>query len=109
MTRLRKSLIPSIDLWPVLFGIIAWILIQDLPKNIVLRIDEEYTGKEGIIKETLEKLLLKRFGVKWKGEIRFGRIGKKSRAHLLAWKIHRGKNRQKVRSLTVGDILKIVG
>jgi len=47
--------------------------------------DEEYTGKNEVIKETLEKLLLKRNGDKWTPTIRFAQIGKHLSASLSAF------------------------
>jgi hypothetical protein len=106
--HLRKTLIPSHDLWAVLFAIVIFLLVSDLGENVILRIDEEYTGKEGVIKEVLEKLLVRKWGKKWEGGIRFGRIGKESEAHKLCWSTHRKKNRQKVRSLKSKEILKLL-
>lgn len=57
-----------------------------------MKIDEEYTGKNEIIEETLTKLYL-RSRRKRIPDIRFVRIGKQSPAHALAWKVHRSKGR----------------
>jgi len=60
--RLRKSLIPRKDLVPILFTTLVFILLDSLdafPNTII--IDEEYTGKEGIIEESLKKLLVDKF------------------------------------------------
>lgn len=67
-------------------------------------IDTEYEGKEGEIKG-----LLLRFILKWvpdfpKEAIAFRRIGKRSRAHMLAWETHRGQ-RQPDRRITLGELL----
>src|SRR3990167_8480405 len=55
---LRKSLIPRKDLVPILFTTLVFILLDSLdvfPNTII--IDEEYTGKDHIIEESLRKLL----------------------------------------------------
>jgi len=106
--HLRKTLIPSHDLWAVLFAIVIFLLMSDLDADVVLRIDEEYTGKEEVIKEVLEKLLKRKWGDKWEGSVRFGRIGKGSEAHKLCWSVHREKNRQRVRSLKAEEIFKLL-
>ena len=106
--RLRKTLIPSHDLWAILFAIVIFLMTEELGADATMRIDEEYTGKEEVIKEVLEKLLIRKLGSKWVGSIRFGRIGKESEAHKLCWYVHREKNRQKVRSLKAEDILKLL-
>ncbi|KKT58061.1 MAG: hypothetical protein UX91_C0007G0031 [Candidatus Amesbacteria bacterium GW2011_GWB1_47_19] len=80
----------------------------ELDADVVLRIDEEYSDKEGVIKEVLGKLLVRKWGRKYEGSIRFGRIGKLSEAHKLCWNIHREKNRQKVRSIKSEEILRLL-
>ena len=103
---LRKTLIPIKDSWPILFAVLIYAMIEKLPKNVVLRIDEEYTGKEKIISETLEKLLGRKFAKKWEGKVRFGLIGKHSPAHKLSWEVHRKKNRQRVRGIKFEEVAK---
>lgn len=105
---LRTTLIPQKELYPILFAIIIYKLIEPLDHKIILKIDEEYTGKEEIIKETLEKLLKRKFGKKWQGEIRFGNIGKLSNAHKLAWRIHRNKNIKGIKKITENEILSLL-
>ena len=105
---LRKTLIPTRDLGAILFAILIFIMVEKLPRDIVLKIDEEYTGKEKVIAETLEKLLVRKSAKSWVGKIRFGQIGKHSPAHKLAWNIHRQKNRQKVRSIKLEEISKLL-
>ncbi len=103
----RHSLIPAKDIPAVLFGVLVFILMRehDIP---VLRIDEEYTGKNIIIEETLTKLFV-RSGTKKVPDIRFVRIGKRSPAHSLAWGVHRSKGRlRKVRKISEKEILKYV-
>ncbi len=103
---LRRTLIPTKDSWPILFAVLIYTTIEKLPKNVVLKIDEEYTGKEKIISETLEKLLGRKFAKKWDGKIHFGLIGKHSPAHKLSWEVHRKKNRQRVRSIKFEEVVK---
>lgn len=92
--RLRKSLIPRKDLLPILFTVSVFILLENLdtfPHTII--VDEEYTGKEEIIEESLRKLLVDKSRKEWQGQIQFKQVGKQSPAHKLAWKIHRAKKR----------------
>lgn len=87
----RQSFIPAKDLPAIIFSVVLFILIAEYTID-VLKIDEEYTGKNEIIEETLKKLYLnsrkKRIPA-----VRFVRIGKQSPAHTLAWKVHRSKGR----------------
>ena len=103
----RNSLIPVSDLPAVIFGILLYMLISDY-KIDNLRIDEEYTGKNLIIEETIEKLFIGHAPARIL-TIRFMRIGKKSRAHILAWQVHRSKGRGKeVKKVSETDILKLI-
>ena len=89
---------------------LVFILVDNLatlPDTII--VDEEYTGKEDIIGESLRKLLVDKSRVKWQGQIRFKQIGKMSFAHKLAWKIHRAKKRPTdVKKILEDDILKLL-
>lgn len=105
---MRTTLIPQKEIYPILLAILIFLLTHSLDEKMSLVIDEEYTGKNEIIKETLEKLLLQRFGKKWQGTIRFSRIGKHSPAHKLAWKIHRQKLRTGIKKITEEEILKLL-
>ena len=93
------------DLFPFLFSVITFILISKISPRTIIKIDEEYTGKEKIIKNNLEKLLKKKSGSKWNGDIRFGLIGKSSPAHQLAWKTHRQKKIPMGKKLTAAEVL----
>ena len=108
--RLRKSLIPRKDLVPILFAVLVFILLDNsdtLPNTII--IDEEYTGKESIIGESLRKLLVVKSRTKWQGQIRFKQVGKLSPAHKLAWKVHRAKKRPiDVKKILEDDILQLL-
>lgn len=106
--RLRTTLIPRKELYPILFAILIYLLIDSLDEQFNIIIDEEYTGKDGVIKETLEKLLLKRFKNKWQGIIRFSQIGRHSQAHILAWKTHRQKSRVGIKRITEEEIMKLL-
>ena len=82
--RLRKSLIPRKDLISILFAVSVFILLDNLatlPDTII--VDEEYTGKEDIIEESLRKLLIDKSKRDWQGQIQFKQIGKLSSAHKL--------------------------
>lgn len=86
--RLRKSKIPRNILYPQIFAILIYLATHKLKLlPDVLLIDEEYTGKNKLIKEFLIKLIT-RTRPKWNGDIRFKLIGKLSPAHRLAWGIH---------------------
>lgn len=104
----RKTLIPTKDSLAIFFAILIYVLIEKLSKETLLKIDEEYTGKDKIISETLEKLLGRNSARAWKGRIRFTRIGKHSPAHKLCWTIHRSKNRQKVRTIKLEEISRLL-
>lgn len=105
---LRTALIPTKELYPILFAIVIFLLVVLVDEKTSIIIDEEYTGKNKIIKETLEKLLTKHFGEKWQGTIRFSRIGRQSPAHKLAWKIHRSKRKVGIKRVTKEEILRLL-
>lgn len=100
----RNSFIPAKDLPAIIFSVILFTLITDYELD-VLKIDEEYTGKNAIIEDTLEKLFFRRH-VKRTPDVRFVRIGKRSAAHRLAWQVHRSKGRfRKVKRTSEKEIL----
>lgn len=104
---LRKSLIPNQDFYAVIFAVLVFILLSELDELPgVIVIDEEYTGKERIIRETLDKLLHRKTKGKWKGDIRFKQIGKSSTAHSLAWRLHRQKKKTIEKKVTQEDVLR---
>lgn len=106
--QLRKSLVPHKDLIPIVFAVLTFLVLKtlkQLPGIIV--IDEEYTGKENTIKETLQKLISRYTKNRWQGYIRFKRIGKSSPAHKLAWKIHSLKKSAQVKNIKETDILRL--
>lgn len=103
--RFRKSLIPRKDLYPILFSVLVYILLQNLKSSpSVLIIDEEYTGKDSLIRETLFKLL----GEKNKDsiQVRFKQVGKLSPAHKVAWKTYRTKPRDTKR-IKANEVLEL--
>jgi hypothetical protein len=106
MHRFRKSLIPVNDVAAIWFAITIYLLIEGMSKDLILIVDEEYTGKENVILETLKKLLEMKFRGKWVGDIWFRRIGKVSPAHILALKLHRLKRKIGVKKLTEADFLR---
>ncbi len=67
-------------------------------------IDTEYEGKEGEIKGLLLRVILKWAPAFPKEAIIFRRIGRQSRAHIMAWEIHRGQ-RQADRRVTLRELL----
>jgi len=108
--RLRKSLIPRKDLVSILFAVLVFMLLDNLgtPLNTII-IDEEYTGKDNIIGESLRKLLVDKSRTKWQGQIRFRQIGKLSSAHNLAWKTHRARKRPiDVKKILEDDVLQLL-
>lgn len=106
---LRTTLIPKKELYPILFAILVFLLVGPLKeKTSTIILDEEYTGKNDIVKETLEKLLVKQFKEKWQGIIRVSQIGKHSPAHILAWETHRQKSRLGIRRITEEEIIKFL-
>lgn len=107
--NIRRSLFSEKDVLAILFSILIFILIKELPNGLSFIIDEEYTGKEKIIENALIKLFQKKFKNKWKGNIIFKQIGKKSPAHKLCWSIHRNKRLQtKIRKITLEEILRLI-
>ena len=103
---LRRSLIPSQDLPAIIFATLVYILISQT-KETVVWIDEEYTGKDKIIRETIEKLF-RRNGRRKIPDIRFKQVGKQSEAHHLAWATHRNKKRSLARNVFDIEILKLL-
>lgn len=103
---LKQSLILPNLIKPTVFAICVFLLIENLPSGTVLEIDEEYTGKDLVITSILEKLLQRRWKNKWRGEIRFRRIGKSSPAHELAWTAHRFPRKYPLRKLNLKEVLK---
>lgn len=105
---LRTTLIPQKDMFAILYAIMIFLLLSDSEKKRAILIDEEYTGKNEIISETLQKLFLKQKVKHWPGIISFGQIGKHSRAHALAWYAHRSKKRIGIRKVSEKEVLAIL-
>jgi hypothetical protein len=106
--QLFSGLTSKNDIIPLVFAIAVFFLIDASHVNSIIVIDEEYTGKNTLMANALTKLLNKKFGERWKGSIRFSRIGKHSPAHRLAWELHRKKWKQSaLRHLTEQEILKL--
>ena len=108
ISKLRKSIIPQKDILPIWFAIVIFILTKNIPSHAVLVIDEEYTGKEAIIEETLNKLFNKRYLKGWKGSVRFKNVGKSSPAHQLAWSLHRKVKKTGFKIIKLDEIMKFV-
>ncbi len=108
--QLRKSLIPRKDLIPIIFAILVFILLDTLdtlPDKII--IDEEYTGKDEIIEESLKKLFVNKSQTNWQEHIQFKQVGKLSPAHKLAWKTHAARKRPiSVKKISEEDILRFL-
>lgn len=107
--KLRKTTISRKDLSAIIFAILVFLLLMKLdtlPTRIV--IDEEYTGKEKVIRELLKKLLAKQTKEKWQGQILFKQVGKLSPAHRLAWTLHKRKKMLGVRKISVAEILRFL-
>lgn len=85
---LSEFLISRAEFNATFFAILIFFAIRDKKLNCLV-IDEEYTGKDAVIREKLEDLF-KNNDLKVP-EIRFGLIGKLSPAHRLSWKIHKKK------------------
>ncbi len=102
--QLSSRLYPNKDLPAVIFAVCIFILISKNLKITAIEIDEEYSGKEEIIMETINKLLKSTKHPTYI-TIRFRRIGKNSPAHYLVWNIHRGKRNSKYRRLSLKEIL----
>ncbi len=105
--KIRRILIPRDEIGAVLFAVLIFIMIKDLPGNVTLMIDEEYTGKNRIIQEILLRLLERKFK-SWNGNIEFGNIGKHSPAHLLAWKLHKKRKGLEIRKISEKEVLGFV-
>ncbi len=108
--KLRGSIIPRNDLYPIIFSILIYLLLiklKKIPSRII--IDEEYSGKEKLIETTIIKLL-DRKSIKWSGGILFKQIGKESIAHDVAWATHSKNKKNKYKSFTTTDseILKLL-
>ena len=89
------------------FSALVFLLIKDHLKSInEVVIDIEYTGYNKIIKEFLLEFCNNQNVKIGKTNIRFGNIGKKSSAHLVAISAYRKKKAD--RKVTAGDILKLV-
>lgn len=104
--NIRKSLFSEKDILTILFSILIFILIKEMPNGVSYIIDEEYTGKERVIERALSTLLQNKFKKKWSGNIIFKQIGKLSPAHRLCWSIHRNKKLQHyIRKIKLEEIL----
>lgn len=104
--NIRKSLFSEKDILAILFSILIFILIKEMPNGISYIIDEEYTGKERVIERALSTLLQSKFKKKWNGNIIFKQIGKLSPAHRLCWSVHRNKRLQhRIQKIKLEEIL----
>lgn len=102
--HLRKTLFPTRDFPVILFSLLIYLLLQRFKhRPTLIEVDEEYSGKEDIIEETITKLFkLRRQRTPI---IRFIRIGKHSNAHRVAWKAHRQRKSPEGSAITETEIL----
>ena len=69
-----------------------FLLLRDAAESTTLAvIDQEYTGHDALIKDRLLQLLRTEGLRVYPDTFAFGCVGKKSKAHDLAMKVHRGK------------------
>ena len=106
--QLRRSLVPEKEVEAIWFAVVIFLLVKDLPQTATLVIDQEYTGKEKIVEQSLTKLLQQQSSGRWRGSIRFQRIGKHSPAHRLAWRARRGLSNIEVTKLSEDEVLKFL-
>jgi hypothetical protein len=98
---------PRIFIYRV-FAILVFLLIKDYLKEIdEIVIDEEYSGKESLIKNFLLEEIQKVNPGFPKGHIRFQRIGKKSKAHFVAYGVFKGKRKADI-EVSATKVLKIL-
>lgn len=88
----------------MLFTAALYFLVRELPTGAIVTVDCEYTGKERYIRTTLLRWLHNERPDITADRIVFGLVGKRSRAHVLAWAIHRGE-READRMLKAGDLV----
>jgi hypothetical protein len=103
---LRKSIVVRKDLIHVIFASMIFLLVKDYKDLTILIIDEEYTGKEKVIDETLSKLYLKLKNIR-KPIFMFAQIGKSSPAHAAALKVYKKKTKIDVIHIKSIDILNL--
>ncbi len=101
---LPEFLVSREDFDVIFFAILVFLAIRN-KKIDSLVIDEEYTGKDVIIREKLKELL-KKENLKIP-EIKFALIGKLSPAHRLAWAIHKKKAKLLAKVIVERDILRL--
>ncbi len=77
----------------MLFTAGLFLLLRDIAQDLVaVTIDQEYPGHEADIRGMLLRFFRERSGLQISKEtIVFGQIGRRSRAHERAWRVHRGK------------------
>lgn len=82
------------------------LLLEEQIENIAgVKVDKEYTGREGEIKGLLLRVILKWSPTFSARAITFQSIGRKSPAHQLAWHTHKGK-RKPERRVTLQELLR---
>lgn len=88
----EESILPEI-FYPKIFCAVLFILLKPFSdKTQEFIVDEEYTGKERQIKVILNEYAQKTNMDSIANKIVFRQVGKKSPAHILAWKTRRDKS-----------------
>lgn len=103
----RKAGKPKIFVYDLFAALIFILLKKHINKIERIVIDEEYPGKENIIKNFLLREIRKIRPNFFKESIIFARIGKKSPAHFLAYGITTNKNRADIEVLAE-DVMKVL-
>jgi hypothetical protein len=90
------------------FTAIVFLLIRDyLKEGMTVIIDKEYLGYEKLIAQKLKEFIDENTRRK-NYRILFSLIGKKSRAHIVAYDAFRGREKVKTKSISSEDIIKII-
>ncbi len=101
--------IGKIRLFSVLtFSVLIYLLINDSVTNgISIVIDREYPGYEKFISNKIRELLSEH-GISYNYRFYTGQIGKKSRAHIIAYKNYINIRNAHITKQTANDIIEIL-
>ncbi len=93
----------------IVFAAALFLLLRGVVESITLAIiDQEYTGYDALIRTRLLQFLWGKGLRVYPDMFAFGYVGKKSRAHDLAMKVHRGKLAPDHR-VTLKELLEALG